>query len=145
MLLLAPSLWIHPVCLPADPVFGRLPSTPFHSSLPAGPGAVAQLFKSDAHMAYVKLPSVTDAMLALMRVHNHRLQGRFLRVSFSAKDVETFDASSSGGSNSHSHAAAASSSSSNSSNNAAQNYDGQPKHDEDAPQDEQPEDGMHNE
>lgn len=62
---------------------------------------MVKLFTTDAHMAYVKLPSVTDAMLTLMRLHNYRLNGRFLRVSFSSKDAQSFDSSSSGGGHAH--------------------------------------------
>lgn len=43
-------------------------------------------------MAYVKLPSVSDAMLTLMHTHLARLNGRSLRVSFSAKEAAAFDA-----------------------------------------------------
>jgi len=58
-----------------------------------GPTAEVQLFKTDSKMAYVMLPSVSDAILTLMRTHNHRLQGKHLRVSFSAKDVAQFQQS----------------------------------------------------
>ena len=50
-----------------------------------------QFFTTDPHMAYVKLPTVRDAVMALMRTHNHRVGGRSIRVSFSGKDVQAFD------------------------------------------------------
>lgn len=68
-------------------------------------------------MAYIKFPTVTDAMFVLMRMHNHKMGSRWLRVSFSSKDAQSFDAANqnSGGSGSNagagSYSAAASSSS----------------------------------
>lgn len=77
-------------------------------------------------MAYIKFPSVSDAMWTLMRMHNHKMGTRWLRVSFSSKDAASFDAAqqhlgSHAGGNNGSYAAAASSSSS-----APSSFDGQP-------------------
>jgi hnRNP-L/PTB/hephaestus splicing factor len=46
---------------------------------------VVQFF-SNRKMAYVKMDTVHDAVLALMRLHNHKLHDRYMRVSFSPKD-----------------------------------------------------------
>lgn len=94
---------------------------------------MVKLFTTDAHMAYVKLPSVTDAMLTLMRLHNYRLSGRFLRVSFSSKDAQSFDANTSGGGGGHAHQQSHQSQSA-----SAFSADGQPKVEQDYQQD----DGM---
>lgn len=79
-------------------------------------------------MAYIKFPSVSDAMWTLMRMHNHKMGTRWLRVSFSSKDAASFDAAQSNqnhgshaGGNNGSYVAAASSSSS-----APSSFDGQP-------------------
>jgi len=37
-------------------------------------------------MAYVKLDSLHDAVLALIRLHNYKLGDKYMRVSFSHKD-----------------------------------------------------------
>jgi len=51
------------------------------SSLP-----VVQFFAQNRKMAYVKMESTHDAVLALMRLHNHKLGERYLRISFSPKE-----------------------------------------------------------
>lgn len=56
-----------------------------------GPSSLIQFFTTDAHMAYVKLPSASDAAMTLIKTHQHKLQNRQIRVSFSGKDVNSFD------------------------------------------------------
>jgi hypothetical protein len=60
---------------------------------------VVQFFTTDPHLAFVKCASVSEAILTLMRAHNHRMSngGRYIRVSFSSKDVANFDANQHGG------------------------------------------------
>lgn len=78
-------------------------------------------------MAFIKLPTVTDAMLTLMRMHNHKMMGRYLRVSFSSKDAQAFDASANNSSSSSSHANAASSSSASAgAGSSSSSFNGQP-------------------
>jgi hypothetical protein len=48
-------------------------------------------------MAYVYLPTLTEAMWALIHLHNHRLNGQFMRVSFSNKDAASFLSGGGGG------------------------------------------------
>jgi len=55
------------------------------------------LFTQDQRMAYVYLPTLTEAMWALIHLHNHRLNGQFMRVSFSNKDAASFLAGGGGG------------------------------------------------
>jgi hypothetical protein len=62
-----------------------------HSPSNVGDNCVAQLFKTDAHMALILFPSISEAMYALMRMHNHRLNGRFMRVSFSNRTPDQFN------------------------------------------------------
>ena len=81
-------------------------------------------------MAYIKFPTVRDAMFVLMRMHNHKIGSRWLRVSFSSKDAQSFDAANQNhnhsgsihGNAGGSYAAAASSSSAA----APSSFDGQP-------------------
>ncbi len=40
-------------------------------------------------MAYVRMPSVADSIVALIRLHNHHMKSRYLRVSFSGKDANS--------------------------------------------------------
>jgi len=47
---------------------------------------VVQFFRNDRKMAYVKMDSMHDAILALMRLHNYKLGDRYMRVSFSQKE-----------------------------------------------------------
>jgi len=47
---------------------------------------VIQFFATDRKMAFAKMDTTTDAIMALIRLHNHRLSDRFIRVSFSNKD-----------------------------------------------------------
>jgi len=47
---------------------------------------VIQFFATNRKMAYAKMNSISDAIMALIRLHNHRLSERFIRVSFSNKD-----------------------------------------------------------
>jgi len=49
-----------------------------------------QFFSTNRKMAYAKMDSISDAILALIRLHNHRLSDRFIRVSFSNKDPTSF-------------------------------------------------------
>jgi len=49
-------------------------------------GSPVVQFFSNRKMAYVKLDSVHDAVLALIRLHNYKLSERYMRVSFSPKD-----------------------------------------------------------
>jgi len=51
----------------------------------AGPPTV-QFFPSNRKMAYVKMDSIHDAVLALIRLHNFKLGDKYMRVSFSHKD-----------------------------------------------------------
>jgi len=51
--------------------------------------AVVQFFPQNRKMAYVKLDSVHEAVLALIRNHNIKLGDKYMRVSFSAKDPNT--------------------------------------------------------
>jgi hypothetical protein len=54
------------------------------ATLCAGPTSVAQIFRNDPKMAYIKLPTTSDAILALLRTHQFRLRQRSLRVAFAA-------------------------------------------------------------
>jgi len=47
---------------------------------------VVQFFAQNRKMAYVKMDSKHDAVLALIRLHNHKLIDRYIRISFSPKD-----------------------------------------------------------
>jgi len=47
---------------------------------------VIQFFATNRKMAYAKMDSISDAIMALIRLHNHRVSERFIRVSFSNKD-----------------------------------------------------------
>jgi len=49
-------------------------------------GCVVQFFPTNRKMAYVKLDSVHEAVLALIRTHNLKFGDRYMRVSFSLKD-----------------------------------------------------------
>jgi len=55
-----------------------------------------QFFSTNRKMAYVKMASVHDAVLALIRLHNHKLGERYLRVSFSHKEPSQVSNSDSG-------------------------------------------------
>jgi len=48
-----------------------------------------QFFKKDKKMAYVRMESLQDAVYALLKLHNHRLGEKYMRVSFSSKDPNT--------------------------------------------------------
>lgn len=52
-----------------------------------GNTAIVQFFTDSRRMAYVVMPTVHDAVLALMRTHNLKLGSRNIRVSFSAKTL----------------------------------------------------------
>lgn len=61
---------------------------------------VIQFFKKDRKMAYVKLGSVDEAVVALMKLHNTKVGGQFLRLSFTGKNEEALkntDSSAAGG------------------------------------------------
>jgi len=45
-----------------------------------------QFFTTNKAMAYVKMETLHDAILALIRLHNFRLRDKYIRVSFSPKD-----------------------------------------------------------
>jgi len=49
-----------------------------------------RFFKNSRKMAYVRMASVQDAVVALMRLHNTKVEGQYLRVSFSGQDPLTF-------------------------------------------------------
>jgi len=48
---------------------------------------VVQFFKTNRKMAYVKMDSLQDAILALIRLHNNKIQDRYMKVSFSPKNA----------------------------------------------------------
>jgi len=48
-----------------------------------------QFFATNRKMAYAKMDSISDAIMALIRLHNYRLSERFIRVSFSNKDANS--------------------------------------------------------
>jgi len=51
-----------------------------------GTEPLVQFFLNSKNMAYVKMASVHDAVLALIRLHNFRFGDKYIRVSFSGKD-----------------------------------------------------------
>ena len=53
------------------------------------PAPVVQFFATDRRMALVAVPSVADAVIALVRLHDTQMGDRRLRVSFSNKDPAT--------------------------------------------------------
>jgi len=87
----APSQVLHVANLPAGTTEDQLRQL-------FGVHSVPRLFTTDPRMAYVLLPSLTEAMWALIHMHNYRLNGQFLRVSFSSKDAAAFNQSNQGGS-----------------------------------------------
>jgi len=48
--------------------------------------AAVQFFPSNRKMAYVKLDSIHEAVLALIRLHNYKFGNKYMRISFSHKD-----------------------------------------------------------
>jgi len=51
-----------------------------------GGNCVVQFFMTNRTMAYVKMESVHDAVMALIKTHNYKLKDRYIRVSFSGRD-----------------------------------------------------------
>jgi len=47
---------------------------------------VVQFFSNNRKMAYIKMESIHEAVLALMRLHNVKLGDKYMRISFSHKD-----------------------------------------------------------
>jgi len=47
---------------------------------------VVQFFKTNRKMAYIRMDSIQDAVHSLMKLHNHRLKERYIKVSFSPKN-----------------------------------------------------------
>jgi len=50
-----------------------------------GTAPTVQFFKNDRKMAYVRMETPHDAVLALIKLHNYKLTDRYMRVSFSTK------------------------------------------------------------
>jgi len=48
---------------------------------------IVQFFPSNRKMAYVKMASIHDAVLALIRLHNFKLGDKYMRISFTRKDL----------------------------------------------------------
>jgi len=53
-------------------------------------GCTVQFFPMNRKMAFVKLDSVHEAVLALIRTHNLKFGDKYMRVSFSLKDPNQF-------------------------------------------------------
>lgn len=57
-----------------------------------GAGAVkVQMFKNSRNMAFAAMPSLEEAVMGLIRLHNYKINDKYLRVSFSNKDPDAVE------------------------------------------------------
>lgn len=54
-----------------------------------GGDAAVQFFASNRTMAFVKMETLQDAVVALIKTHNYQLKDRYIRVAFSARDPDS--------------------------------------------------------